>query len=85
MRPSTIFSMMFSGLPLPAACSRSTAFSRSSAAGSTAEMSSASGRAAATCMPTWRPSVSSASSSLAPSSATSTPILPRPGRTALWT
>ena len=43
------------------------------------------GLAAATCMASWRPKGASLPASAVDSRPTSTPILPRPGATALWT
>ena len=86
MRPSTIFSITAGGLPDACACSEKMARSRSTAAGSISSTDSDRGEVAAMCMPIFRPiSVSLALSDTADCSATSTPIRPRSGATALWT
>ena len=85
IRPSTILSMIASGLPDSLACSAKIARSRATTAGSTPPRGRRAGCAAATCMATCRPSASSLSWSPGDSRPTMTPILPRPGATALWT
>ena len=81
-RPSTIFSMTLAGLPDFFACSVNTARSRSTKAWSRLSTSTACGLAAAICMATWLAEGLERSASPVDSSATMTPILPRPG--AIW-
>ena len=85
MRPSTIFSTMAGDLPVLRACSVSSArFCATTSAGMSSRETH-SGELAATCMAIRWPMSCSASALPALSSATSTPIRPRPGAAALWT
>ena len=77
LRPSC--GSISSGLPLPRACSISTARSRSSASAGSSSREIATGLAAATCMASFLPSAASSSPLPAVSSATSTPMRPIPG------
>ena len=85
MRPSTIFSMTWGGLPDAWACSEKMARSRSTAAGSMSSTDRERGEVAAMCMPILRPISVSLAGSAEDCSATSTPMRPKSGATALWT
>ena len=80
IRPTIIFSITASGLPLSRAISIWTFFSFSTTAGSRSASERDAGLTAAMCIATCLPNAS-----LSPLSATKTPIFPMPSATALWT